>query len=72
MLCRVVIENIDSEETLAQFKIEESATGFKSPAFQPHGIKQSSGSSGEGIWITTRFGGHTHVLHQFDVLISRR
>ena len=41
-------------DTLAQFTIEESATGFKSLAFQPHGIKQSRGSPGEGIWITKR------------------
>ncbi|CAE7687318.1 unnamed protein product, partial [Symbiodinium necroappetens] len=55
MLCSVATLNIGLEDRLAQLTIEESATGFKkSLAFQPHGIKQSRGSSGEGIWITKR------------------
>ena len=55
MLCRVAILNIGWEDTLAPFTIKESATGFKkSLAFQRHGIKQSRGMSGEGIWTTKR------------------
>ena len=55
MLCRVAILNIGWEDTLAPFTIKESATGFKkSLAFQPHGIKQSRGMSGEGMWTTKR------------------
>eukprot|EP00439_Symbiodinium_sp_Y106_P028157 s3039_g3.t1 len=45
------------DDTLAPFTRKESATGFKSLAFQPHGIKQSRGSSGEGIWTTKRQSG---------------
>ena len=55
MLCRVSISNIGWEDALAPFTINESATSFKKPlAFQPHGIKQSRGPSGEGIWTTKR------------------
>ena len=50
MLCRVAMLHRGWEDTLAQFTIEESATGFK--AFQPHSIKQSKVSSREGIWST--------------------
>ena len=53
MLCRVAMLNTGWEDTLAPFTIKESATGFKKPlTFQPHGIKQSRGSSCEGIWTT--------------------
>ena len=53
MLCRVAMLNTRWEDTLAPFTIKESATGFKkSLTFQPHGIKQSRGSSCEGIWTT--------------------
>ena len=42
-----------SKDMLVPFAIDESATGFKkSLAFQPHGIKQRRGSSGEGIWLS--------------------
>ena len=55
MLCRVAILNIGRVDTLAPFTMKESAPGFKkSLAFQPHGIKQSRGMSGEGIWTTKR------------------
>ncbi|CAE7198856.1 HERC1 [Symbiodinium sp. CCMP2592] len=47
------------KDTLAHFTV---AAGFKkTPAFQLRGIKQSKGSSGEGIWITTRVGGHARI-----------
>ena len=47
------------EDTLAHFTV---AAGFKkTPAFQLRGIKQSRGSSGEGVWITTRVGGHARI-----------
>ena len=47
------------EDTLAHLTV---AAGFKkTPAFQMRGIKQSRGSSGESIWITTRVGGHARI-----------
>ena len=50
MLCRVAILYRGWEDTLTQFTIEESATGFKkSLAFQPRSIKQSKISSRERI-----------------------
>ncbi|CAE7198143.1 PDPK2 [Symbiodinium sp. CCMP2592] len=55
MLCRVAILNMGWEDSLAPLTIKESATGFKkSLAFRPHGIKQSRGSSGEGVCTTKR------------------
>ena len=65
MLCRVAILNIGWEDTLAPFTIKESATGFKkSLAFQPHGIKQSRGMSGEGITSGPPNGNlAAHALH---------
>ncbi|CAE7945161.1 unnamed protein product [Symbiodinium sp. KB8] len=53
-LCKLVMLNIGLEDMLAHFTI---AAGCKKMlAFQPRGIGQSRGSSGESIWITTRFG----------------
>ena len=61
--------NIGLEDTLAQFTIEECATGFKkSLAREPHGIKQSRGSSGEGIWITKRQPGSPCTVGSVDGL----
>ena len=49
----VAMLNIDLEDTLAYFTVEES--GFKEMwAFQLCGIKQIRGSSGEGIWMVKR------------------
>ncbi|OLQ10552.1 hypothetical protein AK812_SmicGene5737 [Symbiodinium microadriaticum] len=51
-LCKVVMLSIGLEDMLAHFTV--AAAFKKMQAFQPRGIKQSRGSSGEGIWITTR------------------
>ena len=48
-LCQVAILSICSEDMLLYYTADEFATGFKKrPAFQPHGIKQSRGSTGQG------------------------
>ena len=73
MLCRVAILNIGWEDTLAQFTIEESATGFKkSLAFQPDGIKQSKVPSGEGIWTTNRQPGSSYTSPDVLVLMGSK
>ena len=73
MLCCVATLNIGLEDRLAQFTTEESATGFKkSLAFQPHGIKQSRGSSGEGIWITKRQPGSACTSPDVEALMSSK
>ena len=69
----VAILNIGWEDTLAQFTIEESATGFKkSLAFQPDGIKQSKVSSGEGIWTTNRQPGSSYTSPDVLVLMGSK
>ena len=73
MLCSVATLNIGLEDRLAQLTIEESATGFKkSLAFQPHGIKQSRGSSGEGIWITKRQPGSACTSPDVEALMGSK
>ena len=61
-LCKVTLLSIRSEDMLADYTADEFATGFKKrPAFQLRSIKQNRGSSCEGIWITTRVGGHARI-----------
>ena len=51
--------HVEHRFMLADFTV---AAGFNNIlAFQPCGIKQSRSASCEGIWITTRFGGHARV-----------
>ena len=50
--CKVAMLNIGLEDMLAHFAVSGWLQEDAVP--QPRGIKQSRGSSGEGIWITTR------------------
>eukprot|EP00439_Symbiodinium_sp_Y106_P023948 s3336_g2.t3 len=51
-LCNWAMLNIGLEDTLAYYKVEEFAAGFKkTQAFQTCFVNQNRGSSGEGIWI---------------------
>ena len=43
--------NTGLEDTLANYRLEFAAGFKKTVTFQPRVIKQSRGSSGEGIWI---------------------
>ena len=68
MLCKVTMLRIRSEDMLAYDMADEFGTGFKKrPAFQLRGIKQNTGTTCEGIWITLRFGGNAGTRHRGGV-----
>ncbi|CAE7836407.1 unnamed protein product [Symbiodinium necroappetens] len=62
---KVAMLSVGLGDTLMQFTIEQSATGFKeSLVCEPHGIKQSRRHILQGGHVEHRFGGHARTLHR--------